>query len=128
MNKYQISVPQDVPFAVIQAALANLGNVTIRPVISKAPKAEKTFQEPVIVYKNGEPVDEINGVEVQKRINKIMAEVNRQWDGRTKRHFTGLEYNSKDPHEVASEYIKQFCSGLSHVKTQYELNGSLVTA
>lgn len=129
MNTYQLKVPQDVPFEVIKAALAALGEVTIRAVIPKPPKAERVYQEPVTVYKNGIAVDEIDSITVEKRIAKIMAEVNRghQNDGRIKGHFDRASRDFAHRQDTAS-YIQTFCNALNHKPTQYELHGETVTA
>jgi hypothetical protein len=130
MQTYQIKVSQDLPIEVIKAALHSLGEVTIRRVIAKAPKQERIYQDPVIVYKNGVPVDEIDPITVEKRIAKFMSMVNRgkDSDGRSKANFERLHFASDDENAVTEEYVRRFCSQFHHVKTNYELNGELISA
>lgn len=59
----------------------------------------------------------IDGVTVARKIGRIMADLSRE-RGRPAEAFPSL-YHSHDSAEVASKYMKQFCSWLRHVPAEY---------
>lgn len=117
-----ISIPGNVPIAVISAALAQFGGVVkVKQTRQAEPKQAPDF-EPVIVRhkETGEEVREIDGVSAQKAIAKIMAEVRRGQNAAV-RHFPRVIWTD-NPEEDTQGYIRSFCNMNHHKPAEY-VNG-----
>ena len=116
MRKFTVIAPDDVTLADVRAMLPGC-TVSEVKVKAKAGKPEADF-EPVIVYKNGEVIREIDGVSAQKAIAKLTAETRKgqNSDGRGKHVYPGW---GDRPDASAADYIKQFCSALKHKPADY---------
>ena len=116
MRKYTVIAPDEMTLADVRSMLPGC-TVSEVKVKAKTSKIDTDF-EPVIVYKNGEPYKEIDGVSAQKAIAKIMAEVRKgkNSDGRHKHVYP--DWGNR-PDASASDYIKQFCSALNHKPANY---------
>jgi len=77
MQKFIVTAPDGVTLADLRGMLP--AGFTVTENKSRKPKTTSTAPdfEPVIVYRDGDIVREIDGVSAQKAITKIMAEVNR---------------------------------------------------
>jgi len=130
-----ISVPDNTPLPFVIAALMPFGAQVIEgeapalPRVSRSPrprtvKAHQEYRELIYTKTLADGTTEqreMDGVEVANRIRKLHAQVAAAWrhDGRAPSHFSRLKYQSRDPEETASEYIKRFCSQFNHVQHQY---------
>lgn len=116
MRKFTVIAPDDVTLAAVRAMLPGC---TVSEVKAKAvTKKQEADFEPVIVYKNGEVIREIDGVSAQKAIAKIMAETRKgqNSDGRGKHVYPDW---GGQPDASAADYIKQFCDALKHKPADY---------
>lgn len=127
MRKFTVIAPDDVTLADVRAMLPGC-TVSEVKVKAKAAKPDADY-EPVIVYKNGEVLREIDGVSAQKAIAKIMAETRKgqNSDGRGKHVYPNyeamVERLKKDPMANADhDYAKVFCQNL-HLKPAKYING-----
>jgi hypothetical protein len=143
MQKFTVTAPSGVPFEVIRAALVALdAGIDVKPSVKRARMtASASDNTPEYVgqsdmeYRRYCPKDTegavycpqserwyipevMDGVSVQKAINKIMAEVRKgqNTDGRDKSVYPPL-YNGL-PLETDS-YIRRFCGSLHHVSAEY---------
>jgi hypothetical protein len=135
MNTITVRFPSCVPADVIRQTLAYIGGQVIEaaavrspaPVRKVAAKKASIEYRDLTVYdkKTGAVKREIDGVTVQKLIAKMEGNRKRyhNTDGRSSGHYwtaTELaEVTRRRPDSYAQEYIRSFCSGLSHVKAQY---------
>jgi hypothetical protein len=128
-----VNVPDGTPLPFIVAALMPFGAEVIEdqapalPRVSSSPRKPKAKRETQeyreLIYtrpdgNGGQEQCEMDGVEVAQRIRRIMAERAAAWrhDGRSKSHFKPFD---PEHGETPDDYIRRFCSGLSHVPTQY---------
>jgi len=143
MQKFTVTAPAGVPFEVIKAALVALNaGIDVKPSVKRARMtASASDNTPEYVGQSDmeyrrycdegetgaeyDPQTErwyipevMDGVSVQKAINKIMAEVRKgqNTDGRDKSVYPPL-YNGL-PLETDS-YIRRFCGSLHHVSAEY---------
>lgn len=117
MRKFTVIAPDEMTLADVRSMLPGC-TVSEVKVKAKASKIDADF-EPVIVYKNGEPYKEIDGVSAQKAIAKIMAETRKgqNSDGREKHVYPNLRPNG-EPLEI-DNYVSRFCSALHHKPAKY---------
>jgi hypothetical protein len=143
MQKFTVTAPAGVPFEVIRAALVALdAGIDVKPSVKRArmtTSASDSTPEYVgqsdMEYRRYCPKDTegaeycpqserwympevMDGVSVQKAINKIMAEVRKgqSSDGRGKRAYP--EFGTSRT-ETDVGYIHQFCDALHHVPAKY---------
>lgn len=124
MQTYQLSCPESVRIEDIQAALALIGEFRLTAKRQAAPKPERVYQEPVIARKPDGSERELDGIEVESRIKKLMSELKSAMnhDGRSKHAFpTNYEIDT-------ASYTQLFCTKLSHVKAVYQLGDSTFEA
>lgn len=116
MRKFTVIAPDEMTLADVRSMLPGCTVFEVKVKV-KASKIDADF-EPVIVYKNGEPYKEIDGVSAQKAIAKIMAEVRKgqNSDGRGKHVYP--DWGDR-PDASAADYIKQFCDALKHKPADY---------
>jgi hypothetical protein len=116
MRKFTITAPDSLTLAQVRAALPGC---TVLEVKIRPPRAAAVIDDrPIVVYRNGAPVREIDAVSAQKAINKIMAEVNRgkNSDGRSKKAYP---HWGASPDADSAEYARQFCQELHHKPALY---------
>jgi hypothetical protein len=126
--------PADIPHEVIAQTLAYIGGRivdaapvrTVQSVRKTAKKQSIDYQDLTVINKEtGEVKREIDGVTVAKLIAKMNSARNRfnNSDGRSAgRYWSAHELEQvakRRPDTYAQEYIRAFCSGLSHVKAEY---------
>lgn len=134
MIAVNVQFPEGVPHEVIAQTLAYIGGriVDAAPVrtVAKSRKVSATkaadYQDLTVFNKEtGEVKREIDGVTVAKLIAKMDGNRRRfnNSDGRgAGRYWTAHELEQvakRRPDTFAQEYIRAFCSGLSHVKAEY---------
>jgi hypothetical protein len=143
MQKITVTVPDNIHISIIADALAQLDSgITCKPVIKRAritPSESDSTPEYVgqsdLEYRRYCPQDTegaiycpqsekwylpevMDGVSVQKAINKIMSEVNRRAHPHASVDFKRLAKHVPDEY-VAADYMARFCDTLHHVKAEY---------
>ena len=135
MIQVSAQFPEGVSHEVIAQTLAYIGGriIDAAPVRTVAKSRKVSATKPAADYQDltvfnketGEVKRDIDGVTVAKLIAKMDGNRKRfnNSDGRSARRFwTAHELEQvakRRPDTFAQEYIRAFCSGLSHVKAEY---------
>jgi len=116
MRKFTVIAPDEMTLADVRSMLPGC-TVSEVKVKAKASKIDADF-EPVIVYKNGEPYKEIDGVSAQKAIAKIMAETRKGQNSDGRHNSMYPNWGGKPDAEV-ERYMLQFCRATHHKMADY---------
>lgn len=117
MNTYQVQFKQAVRIEDIEAALSLVGEFKLTAKRLPVAKAEREYQQPLAVYRNGAQIREIDPIEVERGMRKFqsMCDARLRVDGRHKNDFP--QFNER---LGARDYITRFCNNLHHTSKEYD--------